>query len=101
MSGDFSMLDLFRSEIETQTARLAEQLLRLEQDPGDASALEALMRAAHSVKGAGRMVDVEPAVLLAHALEDLFVAMQQGRLPLGAQQTGSLLAAVDMLNRIA
>lgn len=101
MSGDFSMLDLFRSEIETQTARLAEQLLRLEQDPGDASALEALMRAAHSVKGAGRMVDVEPAVLLAHALEDLFVAMQQGRLPLGAQQTDALLAAVDMLNRIA
>ena len=101
MSGDFSMLDLFRSEIEAQTVRLGEQLLRLEQDPADAAALEALMRAAHSIKGAGRMVDIEPTVRVAHALEDIFVAAQQGRLRRGALPTDALLAGVDMLNRIA
>lgn len=95
------MLDLFRSEVATQTARLGEQLLRLEQNPGDPAALEALMRAAHSIKGAGRMVDVEPAVRVAHALEDIFVGVQQGQLRLHAPLQDSLLAGVDMLNRIA
>lgn len=101
MSGQFSMLELFRTEIATQTARLGEQLLRLEKEPGDSAALEALMRAAHSIKGAGRMVDVEPAVRVAHALEDIFVAAQQGRLQLQAHMLDALLAGVDMLNRIA
>ncbi|HEY9199725.1 MAG TPA: chemotaxis protein CheA, partial [Gammaproteobacteria bacterium] len=95
------MLDLFRTEIATQTARLGEQLLRFEKNPADTGPLEALMRAAHSIKGAGRMVDVEPAVRVAHALEDIFVAAQQNQLRLHAQSMDALLAGIDMLNRIA
>ncbi|MDX5409451.1 MAG: Hpt domain-containing protein, partial [Thauera sp.] len=101
MSGDFSMLDLFRAEVAAQTGRMSEQLLKLEAHPGDGAALEALMRAAHSIKGAGRMVDVEPAVRVAHVVEDLFVAAQQGRLALAQDAIDALLAAVDLLNRIA
>jgi two-component system, chemotaxis family, sensor histidine kinase and response regulator WspE len=101
MSGDFSMLDLFRAEVTTQTGRMSEQLLKLEARPGDAAALEALMRAAHSIKGAGRMVDVEPAVRIAHVIEDIFVAAQQGRIALQPALVDALLAAVDLLNRIA
>jgi two-component system sensor histidine kinase and response regulator WspE len=101
MSGDFSMLDLFRTEVATQTARMSEQLLKLEARPGDAGALEALMRAAHSIKGAGRMVDIEPAVRVAHTLEELFVAAQRGRAALPPVLVDALLKAVDLLNRIA
>lgn len=101
MSGDFSMLDLFRTEVATQTGRMSEQLLKLEARPGDAAVLEALMRAAHSIKGAGRMVDVEPTVRVAHALEDIFVAAQQGRITLQPALVDVLLTAVDLLNRIA
>ncbi|MBI5460597.1 MAG: hybrid sensor histidine kinase/response regulator [Gammaproteobacteria bacterium] len=101
MSGEFSMLDLFRSEVETQAAQLSEHLLALETRPNDAVALEALMRAAHSIKGAGRMVSVESAVRIAHVLEDLFVAAQQGRLTLTPAHIDVLLTGVDMLKRIA
>jgi two-component system sensor histidine kinase and response regulator WspE len=101
MNGEFSMLDLFRAEIETQTARLSEHLLALDAQPGDASALEALMRAAHSIKGAGRMVNVESAVRVAHVMEDVFVGAQQGRLRWAPECIDTLLAAVDMLKRIA
>lgn len=101
MSGDFSMLDLFRAEVAAQTGRMSEQLLKLEAHPGDSAALEALMRAAHSIKGAGRMVDVEPAVRVAHVVEDIFVAAQQGRLALHPALVDTLLTAVDLLNRIA
>ena len=38
--------------------------------------LEALMRAAHSVKGAARIVGLEEAVQVAHVMEDCFVAAQ-------------------------
>jgi two-component system sensor histidine kinase and response regulator WspE len=48
---NFSMLDLFRMEVETQGFNFNENLLALETDPGNSRALEALMRAAHSIKG--------------------------------------------------
>ena len=101
MSGEFSMLELFRAEIAAQTARLSEQLLALEAQPDDPALLEGLMRAAHSVKGAGRMVNVEPAVRVAHAMEEIFVAAQQGRLRLEGALVDVVLSCADMLNRIA
>src|SRR5581483_2341987 len=76
-------------------------LLALERAPTAAAELEACMRAAHSVKGAARMVGVAPAVTLAHALEDCFVAAQQGRVTLSKAAVDHLLAGVDLLGRIA
>ena len=100
MSGEFSMLDLFRTEAETQAATLNEGLLALE-NGASAEVLESLMRAAHSMKGAARMVDVEPAVRVAHAMEDAFVAAQKGELVLEAAHIDELLRATDLLSGIA
>src|SRR6476661_7625335 len=47
---DDSMLELFRQEAETQIALLTQELLILEANPQSDEALEALMRAAHSIK---------------------------------------------------
>ena len=95
--GNFSMLELFRLEVENQAALLNDGLLALERDQQSAAQLEALMRAAHSVKGAARMVGVDNGVLLAHAMEDCFVAAQTGELRLGAAHIDLLLKAVDQL----
>ena len=51
---DMSMLDLFRVGVDNQKSVLNDKLLALESDPGDPDTLEALMRAAHSIKGAAR-----------------------------------------------
>ena len=99
--GDFSMLDLFRQETETQAAVLNEGLLALEQDPRAAKTLEALMRAAHSIKGAARIVRLDVAVALAHAMEDVFVAAQQGAIVLNADSVDALLKGVDMLTGLS
>ena len=77
-----SMHDLFRMEAESQTQHLTEGLLALERNPAAADQLEACMRAAHSLKGAARIVDIEAGVALAHAMEDLLVAAQHGRVQL-------------------
>ena len=73
------MLELFRIEAETQTAILTGGLLELERGSAAAPQLEALMRAAHSLKGAARIVNLPVAVRVAHAMEDCFVAAQRGK----------------------
>jgi two-component system sensor histidine kinase and response regulator WspE len=97
--GDFSMTELFRMEADTALAALTEGLLALER--GDASPLEAMMRAAHSLKGAARIVGIGAAVRVAHAMEDVFVAAQRGDVTPGRAHVDRLLAGVDLLSRIA
>lgn len=94
------MLELFRLEAEEQTAILTNGLLELEHGPGTAPQLEALMRAAHSLKGAARLVDLDPAVWIAHAMEDCFVAAQKAELPLTRPVVDVLFRGVDLLQSI-
>lgn len=104
MSGDlsgFSMLDLFRTEAEGQLSLLSDGLLVLEQDPSATENLESLMRASHSIKGAARMVDVDPVVRVAHVMEDCFVAAQNNELSLISNDIDLLLDGVDMMGKIS
>lgn len=96
-----SLMELFRTEAETQLSLLTNGLLALEKDPSVRLRLEEMMRAAHSMKGAARIVNIGAVVKLSHAMEDCFVAVQQGRLNLQREQVDVLLAAVDLLTRIA
>lgn len=99
--GDSSMLDLFRLEVDAQAAVLNEGLLALESQPGSPKVLESLMRAAHSVKGAARIVALDAAVNLAHVMEDCFVAAQNQKITLDADGVDVLLHAVDLLLNIS
>ncbi len=98
---DVSMLELFRMESVSQTEKLSAALLELEITPEDASLLESLMRAAHSVKGAARMVGLESSVSISHLMEDIFVAAQEGKFILEPDDMDILLASVDMLSNMA
>ncbi|MCP2086157.1 UNVERIFIED_ORG: two-component system sensor histidine kinase and response regulator WspE [Paraburkholderia sediminicola] len=95
-----SLIDLFREEARTQARVLNDGLLTLDRAPNDAAALEACMRAAHSLKGAARIVGVQVGVELAHAMEDCFVAAQEGRALLDAAWIDELLRGVDIVARI-
>ncbi|AXL52393.1 chemotaxis protein CheA [Paraburkholderia caffeinilytica] len=95
-----SLIDLFREEARTQARVLNDGLLTLDRTPRDAAALEACMRAAHSLKGAARIVGVQVGVELAHAMEDCFVAAQEGRASLDGAWIDELLRGVDIVARI-
>ena len=97
----FSMLDLFRLEVDGQREVLTSGLLSLERNPAAADQLEACMRAAHSLKGAARIVGLGAAVSVAHAMEDCFVAAQDGRLSLGKARVDLMFRGLDLLVRIA
>jgi two-component system, chemotaxis family, sensor histidine kinase and response regulator WspE len=98
---ELSMQELFRVEAENQTALLTSGLLELERAPAAPAQLESLMRAAHSLKGAARIVNLLPAVNIAHAMEDCFVAAQQGRLTLVQGHIDALLRGADWLAAVA
>jgi chemotaxis protein histidine kinase CheA len=102
--GDYSdpaMMDLFRAELDTHLPVLGEGLLALEKDTNQPRLLEAMMRAAHSIKGAARIVGVEQAVRVAHVMEDCLVAAQKGEIRLGADAIDVLLRGSDFLTRLS
>ena len=96
-----SMLELFRLEAETQTAALSAGVLALETSGHAPAVVESLMRAAHSLKGAARIVGLEPAVKVAHAMEEVFAAAGTGRFVIRPEHGDVLLAAIDSLAEIA
>ncbi len=98
---DLSMLELFCMEVESQGEVLTKGLLALERSPEDVRDYESLMRAAHSLKGAARIVDRGPIVRIAHAMEDCFIACQKGVLSLSVDQIDSLLRGVDWIHKLA
>ena len=98
---NLSLVELFRLEVERNRASLSDGLIALERGTRSPQLLESLMRSAHSIKGAARIVNRTPAVEVAHAMEDCFVAVQKGRLALTSEQIDNLLEGVDLLHEIA
>ncbi len=97
----FSMLELFRTEAEGQLSLLTDGLLVLEHNPAASDNLEPMMRASHSIKGAARMVEINPVVRIAHVMEDCFVAAQKKQLTLNSSDIDVLLKGVDLMAQVA
>lgn len=96
---DLSLLELFAMELQTHHQAMEDGLVGLETDARP-ELLESLMRAAHSIKGAARIVNLDQAVGLAHAMEDMFQAVQKGQFQLGSAHVDSLLKANDFFGRL-
>jgi two-component system sensor histidine kinase and response regulator WspE len=95
------MLELFRLEAESQTAVLSAGVLAIEELERSPETVESMMRAAHSLKGAARIVGLDPAVRVAHALEDVFVGAGNGTFRVKPEHADRILAGIDFLSAIA
>ncbi|MFM1997152.1 MAG: hypothetical protein RLZZ111_1539 [Planctomycetota bacterium] len=96
----FSMLELFQLEVDAQTAALSAAILAAEGGRRSSAELESMMRSAHSLKGAARIIGLEPAERVAHALEEVFAALGTGG-GLSPARVDALLAGVDFLATIS
>jgi two-component system, chemotaxis family, sensor histidine kinase and response regulator WspE len=104
MSQDVSQLslsDLFCMEVTTQMAVYNHALLSLETSQDNTQALQDLMRSAHSIKGAARIVQADVVVAIAHDLEDYFVAAQAGEVVPTADHVDVLLMGADLILELA
>ena len=97
---DLFLLDLFRTELETHSRALEEGLVEAEARH-DPAKLQGLMRAAHSLKGAARIVGLDSAVRLAHAMEDALSAAQRGERQLTGADFDLLLRGADVFSGLA
>ncbi|QNN46681.1 chemotaxis protein CheA [Thermomonas brevis] len=77
--------------------RLGEQVVALEQDPGDRPTLDAVFRGFHTIKGGAGFLDLPPMVALCHAFEDRIDAARSGTRELDAAAFDGAQRAVDLL----
>lgn len=94
---DPEMTALFREECETHMQALTDGFLSLEAQPDQQALLEHMFRAAHSFKGAARMVGLEALAEVAHVLEDLLDQLRAGRLRLAPDRYDVLAGVLQRL----
>lgn len=90
-------LPIFLAETEDHLQVLEEGLVRLEQEDDDPELLQALFRAAHTIKGSAGMIGHKRLVELTHALETLFDGVRKHTLPITTPLIDACLEAVDGL----
>ena len=98
--GGLDLFELFKSEVETHGAAMNAGLLQLEGNVSDPAPIAGLMRAAHSIKGAARVVGIDVVVSLAHEMEDAMVRVQKGLEVCTPQRVDQLLQGTDLLTQL-
>src|ERR1700759_4862168 len=93
------LLATFDEEARERLASLASGLLALESGPPSRSAIAALFRDAHTIKGSARMMGLAPIVEIPPAAEDLLAGVADRRLKPGREMIDLLLASVDAMSR--
>ncbi len=80
--------------------RLDQDLVRLEQSPGDQKIISNVFRALHTIKGSSGFFAFKRLEKVAHAGESLLGKIRDGKLTLNAEMVTTLLAALDRLREI-
>jgi two-component system, chemotaxis family, sensor kinase CheA len=75
-------------------------LIHLEQVPSDPEAINAVFRAAHTIKGAAGLFGLDEIVLFTHHLETLLVLVREGTLSLDSDLVGLLLQSGDHVGHL-
>jgi len=97
---DPDMFKLFCTELQNSLNLINNNLLEIDNENHDDSLLEAMMRAAHSIKGAARMIGIEGVVKLSHVMEDVFVAAQNKEIKLIKESIDQIFTCNDLLQQI-
>ncbi|HXE95048.1 MAG TPA: chemotaxis protein CheA [Dongiaceae bacterium] len=92
--------DLFVSEARSHLSAFGELIVRLEDSPGDAAAIDELFRHAHSLKGMAATMNYEQVVEVAHLMENQLSRIRSGEFDLLPALADLLLEGSDVLGRL-
>ena len=91
------MLESFISESRDNLEEASQCFLALEQSPDDASIMQNLFRAMHTIKGSSGLFDIGPFTRLMHVAEDILDLARAGDLSLSSEHIDVLLNAMDQI----
>ncbi|MFK7702094.1 chemotaxis protein CheA [Pseudomonas caspiana] len=88
-------LQTFIVEARELLEAMEESLLQLECEPGDADAIGAIFRAAHTIKGSAGLFGLDPIVSFTHIVEDVLDRLREGCVAADAGLIAVLLKSGD------
>lgn len=100
MAGQSKYIEIFVREADEHLTSLQGGLLALEKEPDNKGLIHELLRNAHTLKGAARMLGFEEISVIAHGMEDLLKAMEDGDRPVDAAAIDLLLKGTDAVTRL-
>jgi two-component system chemotaxis sensor kinase CheA len=95
---DEDLYQYFKIEAREIVADLSRDILSLEKEGAGAEALPRLLRQAHTLKGAARVVRLPRIAEIAHAMEDELTPYRGSADAISAEQIGRLLQQVDVIS---
>jgi two-component system chemotaxis sensor kinase CheA len=87
----------FRVEARELLETLGQGLLELEKGPPSPALVPRLLRVAHTLKGAARVVRLQDVAEMAHALEDALAPLRESTQPAEPRQVDTVLKLVDSI----
>jgi two-component system chemotaxis sensor kinase CheA len=95
-----ALMQAFLSESEEELGSIEQAVLALEVHPDDLTAVGAVFRTAHTLKGNASTLSLEAFAEVAHAIEDVLDVLRSRRIDVTSDLTNLLLRAVDSLREM-
>lgn len=93
-------LQTFIAESRELLESMEEALLRIEQSPDDADTINAIFRAAHTIKGSAGLFGLDDIVAFTHVAESVLDKVRGGELRVDSQLVALLLASGDHMTAL-
>ncbi|YCH21778.1 chemotaxis protein CheA [Pseudomonas sp. D1-3] len=94
------VLQVFIAESQELLQQMEEALLQLENDPDDADTINAIFRAAHTIKGSAGLFGLDVIVAFTHIAESVLDRVRNGELRFDKAMTALFLQVGDHLARL-
>jgi len=91
------LLKDFFSEAIMQVEAMEQNILALEDDPGNQDAIDEIFRAAHTLKGGAATVQMDELSSFTHLLEDLLDEIRSGSIHVKEEHVDVLLSSIDVI----
>ena len=101
MIEDEELRELYKVSSEEHISKLESELMILEKNPQDSSALEEFLREAHTLKGDSRMLGLDDIETLVHQLEECVEDIKTGKGELTPELCDRLYQGIDAINQLS
>ncbi len=94
------LIERFVAEAREHLKTIDEGIAQLEKNPGDSETLDAVFRAAHTIKGSSKMLSIQGINAVSHQLEDALDCLREKKVEHSNELSDLFFKAVDMLSEM-